>query len=64
MKDENKFSSKDEKQPTLPNQDFEGEDKAPGEEQGKGELVTDRDLKGKKNNGDPELESDQPVKQQ
>ncbi|MDH7460340.1 hypothetical protein QEG73_03590 [Chitinophagaceae bacterium 26-R-25] len=64
MKNDNKFSAKDEKQPTLPNEDFEGEDKAPGEEQGKAELVTERDLKGKKNDGDPELESDQPVKQQ
>ncbi|MDI3320804.1 hypothetical protein [Pinibacter soli] len=64
MKNDNKFRVKDEKQPTLPNEDFEGEDKAPGEEQGMSELVTERDIKGKKNDGDPELESDQPVKQQ
>lgn len=64
MKNDNKFSPKDEMKPTLPNAEFEGDDKAPGEEQGKGEQVTERDLKGKKNDGDPELESDQPVKQQ
>jgi len=45
------------------NRDKQGVDKAPGEEQGKKEKVTMTDLKGKKVDGDPELESDQPVDQ-
>jgi len=45
------------------NSDLEGNDKAPGEEQGKAEKVTLNDLKGKKNDGDPSLEKDQPLKQ-
>jgi hypothetical protein len=45
------------------NSDLEGNDKAPGEEQGKAEKVTLNDLKGKKNDGDPSLEEDRPLKQ-
>jgi hypothetical protein len=45
------------------NNDLEGNDKAPGEEQGKAEKVTLNDLKGKKNDGDPSLGKDQPLKQ-
>lgn len=45
------------------NSDLEGNDKAPGEEQGHAEPVTTEDLKGKKNDGDPSLESDKPVEQ-
>lgn len=45
------------------NSDLEGNDKAPGEEQGQAEKVTLNDLKGKKNDGDPSLEKDQPLKQ-
>lgn len=37
-------------------------DKAPGEERGKAEKVTTRDLKGKKVDADPEKKEDQPVK--
>ena len=44
------------------NNDLEGNDKAPGEEQGKSEKITLNDLKGKKNDGDPSLKKDQPLK--
>lgn len=44
------------------NADQEGNDKAPGEERGKGEQVTQYDLKGKqKVDADPEFE--QPIRQ-
>ena len=45
------------------NSSWEGNDKAPGEEEGIKEKVTMTDLKGKKVDEDPELESDQPVDQ-
>ena len=43
------------------NADWQGVDKAPGEEQGKKEKVTKKDLKGKKVDADPEKETDKPV---
>lgn len=43
------------------NADWQGVDKDPAEEKGKKEKVTIKDLKGKKVDGDPEKESDQPV---
>ena len=43
------------------NSDFEGVDKAPGEEKGKKEKVPTRDLKGKKVDADPGKESDKPL---
>ena len=43
------------------NADLQGVDKAPGEEQGKAELVTNADLKGKKVDGDPSDKKDQPL---
>jgi hypothetical protein len=45
------------------NQDKQGVDKAPGEEQNKGEQVTTADLKGKKVDADPTQESDKPADQ-
>jgi hypothetical protein len=45
------------------NSSWQGVDKAPGEEKGKKEKLKMTDLKGKKVDGDPELESDQPVRQ-
>lgn len=49
---------------TYPNnKDFEGVDKAPGEEKNKGEKVTARDLKGKKVDADPSKKEDQPLDQ-
>lgn len=38
------------------NNDLEGNDKAPGEESGQGEQVTNDDLKGKKVDADPVYE--------
>ena len=43
------------------NSDLEGNDKAPGEEAGHGEKVTNEDLKGKKIDADPVYE--QPIRQ-
>ena len=43
------------------NKDLEGNDKAPGEEMGKGEEVSNEDLKGKKVDADPVFE--QPIRQ-
>ena len=45
------------------NKDLEGVDKAPGEEQGKGEKVMNNDLKGKKVDADPSKKEDQPLQQ-
>lgn len=44
------------------NSDLQGVDKAPGEESGKKEKVTHRDLKDKKVDGDPAKKSDQPAR--
>ena len=44
------------------NNDFQGVDKAPGEEQGKGEQVTKEDLKGKKVDRDISDPKDEPSK--
>jgi hypothetical protein len=43
------------------NNDRQAVDKAPGEERGKQENVTQKDLKGKKVDGDPSQENDRPV---
>lgn len=43
------------------NKDQQGVDKAPGEEQGKGEQVTNADLKGKKVDADLSDKKDQPL---
>lgn len=48
---------------TVSNKDFEGVDKAPGEERGKGEQVKTEDLKGKKVDADPEAPFEQPIRQ-
>ena len=45
------------------NKDFQGVDKAPGEEKNKGEKVTTKDLKGKKVDADPSKKEDQPIDQ-
>jgi len=57
------MEKKNKKQFEPSNKDLEGVDKAPGEEQGKGEKVTTNDLKGKKVDGDPSKPSDQPLKE-
>ena len=43
------------------NEDKQGVDKAPGEEQGRGEQVTDKDLKGKKVDRDTSDPNDKPA---
>ena len=43
------------------NKDQQGVDKAPGEEQGKGEQVSNDDLKGKKVDRDPADPQDAPI---
>ena len=58
----NKLSEGDESKNVIDYGDFEGVDKAPGEEHGKKEKVTPADLKGKKVDGDPVKEEDQPLK--
>ena len=45
------------------NKDQQAVDKAPGEERGKGEQVTSKDLKGKKVDADPEQVFEQPIRQ-
>lgn len=55
------LTKKDLKKTEPDNKFLEGNDKAPGEEKGKGELVTMADLKGKKVDADPEKEPDKPV---
>ena len=45
------------------NEDLQGVDKAPGEETGKGELVTNEDLKGKKVDRDITSSADEPTTQ-
>ena len=56
-------ANKDNLNPQIQNnKDQQAVDKAPGEERGKGEQVTQNDLKGKqKVDGDPEFE--QPIRQ-
>jgi hypothetical protein len=58
---QSKQKKKSEAEDLQLNADWEGVDKAPGEEKGKKEKVTTKDLKGKKVDGDPEKESDKPV---
>jgi hypothetical protein len=60
------MSSKQKKQDTadddlLQNANRQGVDKDPGEEKGKKEKVTTKDLKGKKVDADPARESDKPA---
>jgi hypothetical protein len=45
------------------NRDQQAVDKAPGEERGQGEQVTNEDLKGKKVDRDPTSEFEQPIRQ-
>ena len=58
-------SNRDEakKQDYHSNKDQQGVDKAPGEEIGKGEEVTNKNLKGKKVDADPEQLYEQPIRQ-
>ena len=64
QKKESPGKQKDNKETIPTNADLEGNDKLPGEEEGKAEKVTNRDLKGKKVDANPELNSDKPVRQE
>ena len=57
-RDENKLQ-----QDYPSNKDLQGVDKAPGEEVGKGEQVTNYDLKGKKVDADVDHLYEQPISQ-
>jgi hypothetical protein len=57
-----KYDNKNTRQTEEDNSNWQGVDKAPGEEQGKKEKVTRDDLKGKKIDGDPSKESDKPLR--
>ena len=59
----NKKGENNQQQDYPSNKEFEGVDKAPGEERGKGELVSNNDLKGKKVDADPDLPFEQPIRQ-
>ncbi|MCS3801218.1 hypothetical protein [Niastella sp. OAS944] len=45
------------------NKDQQAVDKKPGEERGKGEMVTNKDLKGKQVDADPSKEEGKPLNQ-
>ena len=59
----NSHPENDKKKSPADNADLQGNDKSPGEEKGKKEKLTMDDLKGKKVDGDPSLEEDQPMQQ-
>ena len=52
---------KEENMQPAKNSANQGVDKAPGEERGKEDQVTQKDLKGKKVDGDPTQEQDRPA---
>jgi hypothetical protein len=54
---------KTEKENLQSNADWQGVDKAPGEEKGKAEKVTKDDLKGKKVDADPTRDADKPLEE-
>ncbi len=60
---DNKRNENNQQQHYPSNKDFEGVNKAPGEERGKGEKVTNIDLKDKKVDADPEQLFEQPIRQ-
>lgn len=49
--------------PQDQNEDQQAVDKAPGEERGKAEQVTQADMKGKKVDADPNQKEEQPIRQ-
>jgi hypothetical protein len=56
-----KQADKKDKEDLKLNRQLEGNDKYPGEEEGKAEKVTNDDLKGKTVDGDPDDPKDQPL---
>ena len=59
MKKPGNIDAADEKK----NKDQQAVDKKPGEERGKGEMVTNKDLKGKQVDADPSKEEGKPLNQ-
>ena len=54
-------NGKNEQKSVPDNEQQQGIDKAPGEERGKVDQVSTKDLKGKKVDGDPSQEKDKPA---
>ena len=61
MKDEMKKMGNIDAADEKKNKDQQGVDKKPGEERGKGEMVTNKDLKGKQVDADPSKEEGKPL---
>ncbi len=57
-------SKKSEEDDLPSNADWQGVDKSPGEEKGKAEKVTKNDLKGKKVDADPQIQTGKPLEQE
>lgn len=63
MKEETKRADNIDAADEKKNKDQQAVDKKPGEEKGKGEKVTDKDLKGKQVDADPSKEEGKPLSQ-
>lgn len=63
MKDQMKKTGNIDAADEKKNKDQQAVDKKPGEERGKGEMVTNKDLKGKQVDADPSKEEGKPLKQ-
>lgn len=63
MKDQVKKTGNIDAADEKKNKDQQAVDKKPGEERGKGEMVTNKDLKGKQVDADPSKEEGKPLKQ-
>ena len=61
METNSKKKTVTDKEDEVLNSQLEGVDKAPGEEEGMKEKVTNKDLKGKKLDADPSKEEDKPA---
>lgn len=63
MKDQMKKTGNIDAADEKKNKDQQAVDKKPGEERGKGEMVTNKDLKGKQVDADPSKEEGKPLNQ-
>ena len=63
MKDQMKKTANIDAADEKKNKDQQAVDKKPGEERGKGEMVTNKDLKGKQVDADPSKEEGKPLNQ-
>ena len=61
MKDQMKKTGNIDAADEKKNKDQQAVDKKPGEERGKGEMVTNKDLKGKQVDADPSKEEGKPL---